>query len=183
MEVVLATARLDLRPLSPQTAVSLLRGREEAAHELRGEIPSEWPDPGLVKLLVSHAEMTSEQAVWSIWPIIDRELGTVVGDFTFLGPPSPEGKVGIAYYVVSTYRRRGYAIEAATALVAWAQQQPGVRFVAAACAEDNEASIRTLRRVGFRRTRHAGGELFWRVDPPVIRSGVESAACPPLPCA
>jgi ribosomal-protein-alanine N-acetyltransferase len=109
--------------------------------------------------------MTSEAAAWSIWPIIDREHRVLVGDFTFLGPPSPEGKVGIAYFIVSGYRRRGYATEAGQALVPWAQQQPGVRFVSAACAEDNEASIRTLRRIGFRQTHRDGGELRWRVDP------------------
>jgi RimJ/RimL family protein N-acetyltransferase len=166
MEVALLTERLELRPLSPAAGALLLRGREKAAAVLGAEIPSEWPDPDLVWLLARHAELTPEAAVWSIWPIIDREARTVVGDFTFLGPPSEEGKVGIAYFIVSSYRRQGYATEAASALAAWAQQQPGVHFLAAACAEENEASIRTLRRVGFRQIDRGAGELRWRMSHP-----------------
>ena len=170
MEDVVATQRLELRPLSPAAAAALLGDREQAARELGAEIPAEWPDPDLVKLLLAHADMTSDRAVWTTWPIIDRNHRTVVGDFTFLGPPSHEGEVGIAYYIVSKCRRQGYATEAATLLIAWAQQQPGVRVITAACADDNEGSIKTLRRVGFRQTHRGGGELRWRVDRPASAS-------------
>ena len=48
-------------------------------------------------------------------------------------------------------------------LIAWAQQQPGVNAIAAACADDNQASIRTLQRLGFRQTGRSGRELRWRL--------------------
>ena len=54
MEDVVATQRLELRPLSPAAAAALLGDREQAARELRAEIPAEWPDPDLVKLLLKH---------------------------------------------------------------------------------------------------------------------------------
>ena len=107
--------------------------------------------------------MSADEAAWSIWLIIDRADTLVVGDVTFLGPPSQEGTVGIAYGVVPSHRRRGYATEAARALIAWAQQQPGVKAIAAACADDNQASIRTLQRLGFRQTGRSGRELRWRL--------------------
>src|SRR5689334_18612079 len=81
MQVELATERLELRPLPPAVAGELLRAREQAVRELGVEIPLEWPDHDLVELLVRHAGMTSSEAVWSIWPIIDREARAVVGDF------------------------------------------------------------------------------------------------------
>ena len=107
--------------------------------------------------------MSADEAAWSIWLIIDRADTLVVGGVTFLGPPSQEGTVGIAYGVVPSHRRRGYATEAARALIAWAQQQPGVKAIAAACADDNQASIRTLQRLGFRQTGRSGRELRWRL--------------------
>jgi ribosomal-protein-alanine N-acetyltransferase len=110
--------------------------------------------------------MTVAEVVWRIWLIIDREDGLVVGDVTFLGPPSEDGTVGIAYGVVPSHRRRGYATEAACALIGWASQQPGVSAIAAACADDNHASIRTLRRVGFSQTGRNDRELRWRLSPP-----------------
>lgn len=147
MQVELATERLELRPLPPAVAGELLRARERAVRELGGEIPLEWPDPDLVELLARHADMTSSEAVWSIWPIIDREARTVV----------------------SNYRWRGYATEAARALVAWAQRQPGGKFIAAASRDEHVASIRTLRRLGFRQARRRGGELRWRIDPAAVQ--------------
>jgi ribosomal-protein-alanine N-acetyltransferase len=114
--------------------------------------------------------MTPDEAVWGIWLVIDRSDGMIVGDVCLLGPPSEQGTVGLAYGVVPSHRRRGYATEAARALVAWALQQPGVIAVTAACADVNEPSIRTLRGVGFRQTGRNGKELRWRLEPALVGS-------------
>jgi RimJ/RimL family protein N-acetyltransferase len=58
-------------------------------------------------------------------------------------------------------RRRGYASEAAAALVTWALEQPGVETIVAACDADNATSILTLDRIGFRRTGGAEGRILW----------------------
>ncbi len=62
---------------------------------------------------------------------------------------------------------------AATALVAWALDQPGVEKIVAACDADNAASLLTLDRVGFRRTGEADGRVHWElrrgVVVPVVR--------------
>ena len=163
MQGVLTTDRLDLRPLAPAVAAALCRDREQASRDLGCDISPDWPDADLWGVLSRQAYMTPDEAVWRIWLIIDREDGLVVGDVTFLGPPSQEGTVGIAYGVVPSHRRRGYATEAARALIAWAEEQPGVRTIAAACADDNLASIRTLRRLGFGQTGRSGRELRWRL--------------------
>src|SRR5579862_2601544 len=49
--------------------------------------------------------------------MIDLASGNVVGSCAFKGPPDPEGIVEIAYGVNPDYGRRGYATEAARALI------------------------------------------------------------------
>jgi RimJ/RimL family protein N-acetyltransferase len=50
------------------------------------------------------------------------------------------------------------------AIAAAALTEPTVEVVVAGCDEDNAASVRTLERIGFRRTGRAGGEIRWRYD-------------------
>lgn len=47
-------------------------------------------------------------------------------------------------------RGRGYATEAAAALIAWAFAQPGVERVTAQIAPGNAASLRVARKLGMR---------------------------------
>jgi [ribosomal protein S5]-alanine N-acetyltransferase len=157
----ISTDRLELRPL-PAAAVAALRtDREHAAQEIGIQLAPDWPQPALLKILDRHAALTSEELVWGIWMIIDRDEDTVIGDIGFHGPPSDAGVVEVGYCVVPGRRSRGYATEAAKALVDWARQQRQVKSIVAGCDPDNRASIRTLERAGFRQTGSSGEELRW----------------------
>jgi ribosomal-protein-alanine N-acetyltransferase len=71
--------------------------------------------------------------------------------------------VEIGYSVVPAARQRGFATEAAGALVTWALRRRRVRAVLAVCEEDNTPSVRTLERLGFIRTSEHGGKIHWRL--------------------
>jgi ribosomal-protein-alanine N-acetyltransferase len=79
----------------------------------------------------------------------------------FFGPPN-DRTVEIGYSIVPEHRRRGYATEAARALIAWARGQAGVDTVLARCNDDNQPSIRTLERLGFARAGEAESQIHWR---------------------
>ena len=98
-----------------------------------------------------------------MWVVIEWESATVVGDIGFFGPPDAAGLLEVGYSIVPNRRRRGYASEAASALVTWALDQPGVQTIVAACDADNAASILTLERVGFRQTGHADSRVLWEL--------------------
>jgi RimJ/RimL family protein N-acetyltransferase len=66
---------------------------------------------------------------------------------------------------------RGYATEAARALVGWALGQPDVTAVVAACDAGNAPSIRVLEHVGFTRTSEHGDKLSWRLGSSRAHSG------------
>lgn len=161
--VRLRTDRLELMPLPVATAAALPSQRKEVGRNLGVHLPAEWPDPNLLGVLRRHASAPPEAGCFGVWVMIERETDTVVGDIGFHGPPDEDGAVEVGYSVVASRRHRGYASEAASALVAWARAQPTVSHVVAGCDPENKASIATLERVGFRRTGEANGEIRWRL--------------------
>lgn len=76
--------------------------------------------------------------------------GQVVGECGWSGPADDAGAVGIHYGLAVPVRRQGLGTEAVAVLAAWAEQQPGVRLVAAEVLPGNEPSLRLLHRLGFR---------------------------------
>lgn len=98
---------------------------------------------------------------FGVWVMIESASRIIAGDVGFKGPPDDAGVIEIGYSVIPDRRRRGYATEAARALVEWALLQPHVRVVVARCDPHNLPSIRTLERVGFTRAGEVGGETRW----------------------
>jgi len=156
------TARLDLRPLPPAAAAALPSDRDAATNELGAALSPEWPHADLLDVLPMQAAAAPDAVPYGVWVIIKRATETVIGDIGFRGPPDADGIVEIGYSVVPARRRRGYATESARALLGWAAEQPGVDSVVAGCDRDNAASIKTLERLGFRRTGETNSELRWR---------------------
>lgn len=82
--------------------------------------------------------------------VIDRDERCVIGSAGFKGPPDPRGVVEIAYGIAPSYEGKGYATEAAGALVAFAFAWPEVQVVRAHTLPVANASTRVLRKCGFR---------------------------------
>ena len=81
--------------------------------------------------------------------LVDRATADVVGTCGFKGPPGTDGFVEIAYGVVRHHEGKGYATEAAEALVAYAFRTSSVRAVRAHTFSDTNASARVLTKCGF----------------------------------
>ena len=86
---------------------------------------------------------------WRIRLIVERSSRSVVGSINLKGPPSRDGDVEIGWGVVGHCRRRGYALEAATAVVGWVLAQPGVNALSATVPSDNVASQRLAAKLGM----------------------------------
>jgi len=104
--------------------------------------------------------------VWTLgFDIVDRSTDEVVGGCGFKGPPGDGGTVEIAYWIDAPQQGRGYATEAASALVEYAVRSGRVRLVCAHTLPEANASTRVLTKCGFR---HAGevvdpeDGLVWR---------------------
>ncbi|MEO8273534.1 MAG: GNAT family N-acetyltransferase [Chloroflexota bacterium] len=158
----LGTDYLILRTLPPAAAACLPADRTTATTLLAVALDEEWPLPDILDLMPVHASRSASEAPLGIWVMIERRTTTVVGDIGFLGPPDGAGEMEMGYSVVPSRRRRGYATEAARALVAWALEQPGVTAILAGTDADNVGSQRVLERAGFERTMSTPTEVRWR---------------------
>lgn len=148
------TRRLELVPCSLPVAVALGSDVEEAGRLLDARVPEEWPDSELAEFLPFYAELLRDDAEllgYGIWLLIERNRRTVVGSAGFQGQPSAEGAIELGYGIHPDFRNRGYATEAATALLRWASEQPGVKRVLAYCDQDNTASQRVVEKAGMSR--------------------------------
>jgi RimJ/RimL family protein N-acetyltransferase len=144
--LVLDTVRLRL-VLEPTEAIL---GRIDAlSPEDRAQVSPDWV-----------ARMRNSAAgPWTHgFAMVERATDAVVGSCAFKGPPDPDGAVEIAYGVEPEYRGRGYAKEAAAALVNYALANDDVRVVRAHTLPQDGPSTHVLAACGFERV----GEI---VDP------------------
>jgi RimJ/RimL family protein N-acetyltransferase len=151
----IVTDRLRLELIRMGTIRALLRGDRAEAERLQGApLPDELVgslDERFLTVQLKRLEAAPQSRAWCVRLMRLRDGGDVVGDCGFHGPPHLTGRAEIGYKVLSKHRRRGYATEAAAALVAWAHAQ-GEATVFASVAPANAASLAVVRRVGFRQT-------------------------------
>lgn len=165
-QVVLETARLRLEPLPAAAARALQAGdRGGAAALLGATLDPEWPLDDIAGNLRLQATAPPGEEPFGVWAIVEAETDTVIGEAGFEGHPNG-GVLEIFYSVVPSRRRRGYATEAARALVDWAFTQPGVDQVVARCQPLNFASIGTLEKMGFHLVGEEYGLLHWCIAHP-----------------
>jgi RimJ/RimL family protein N-acetyltransferase len=94
---------------------------------------------------------------WTLgFSLVHRETDIAIGTCGFKGPPTADGVVEIAYGVDPDHQGKGYATEAAEALVDFALGDSRVRVVRAHTLPEPNASTRVLTKCGF----HYLGEVF-----------------------
>jgi RimJ/RimL family protein N-acetyltransferase len=154
------TQRLQLVPLSLADAAALVNGhRPEYARWAEG-YPT---DATLVAAgLVVTAEAEGRPlAPWGTYQMIRREDGLVLGDCGFHGPPDHHGFVHVGYGVADEARSQGYATEALSGLIAWAQRRAEVTRVLADAACTNHPSLRVMENAGMRRAGSDGDLVYF----------------------
>lgn len=124
-----------------QTTEEVLAHIEALSPADRAEVSPAW----LARVRTS----TGEDPWTHAFSMVERASGTVVGSCAFKGPPDPDGAVEIAYGVDPEYQGRGFATEAAEALIDFARRSDGVRLVRAHTLPGNSASTRVLEKCGF----------------------------------
>lgn len=148
------TENLELIPNTPEEIRTQL---EEMSARNREEISPEW--------LARIENITEADPWWLGFAIAHRTTRERIGTCGFKGPPSDDGMVEIAYGVNPNQQGKGYATEAAQALVAFARSDKRVRSIRAHTLASNVASCRVLEKCGFRfvgEVTHPEDGLLWR---------------------
>ncbi len=87
-------------------------------------------------------------APWLARAIV-RPDRAMAGHIGFHDPPNDDGIVELGYTVFEPHRRRGYAFEAISSMMAWAMQLGGVRRFRLAITPDNAPSLALAAKLGF----------------------------------
>jgi RimJ/RimL family protein N-acetyltransferase len=164
------TKSLRLLPHSPDHIRALIKGPE--FYEQCVGHPAA---PGLHEFFVSKdvspewLAQVEKATVTDTWThgfvLLHLATGSIIGAGGFKGPPGEDGAVEIAYGIVPDFQGKGYATEAAQALVAFAFNSRGVRMARAHTLPEMKASSRVLTKCGFK---HVGeftdpeDGLVWR---------------------
>jgi [ribosomal protein S5]-alanine N-acetyltransferase len=163
-----------LDPIKPDAIRLLIAGDRAGAERIAGRtFPDEFPTPddlaGFLPIQLQRMEAEPERRDWMARFMVTHD-GELVGHCGFHGPPNTIGRAEIGYTVFEANRGRGYAKEAAQALVEWAFEQ-GERRVYATVSPGNLPSLAVIRRLGFIEVGSQvdevdGLELVFAIEPP-----------------
>lgn len=146
------TERLYLLLFTVQIAKEVMAGQFTELGKL-GLVPAVgWPDEELMEALpriIANLEVVGAPSGFESWMVIDKASKALIGDVGFKGPPAEGGVVDLGYGIIASQRRKGYAAEAAEAMIKWAFKQPEVKVITARCHDENDASTKTLEHLGF----------------------------------
>ena len=150
------TDHLELVPHAPWHILALNKGPDlyeksigfRPAQGLREFIVS--PEVSPAWLAELYGATGPDPWVWG-FAVVHSADRAAIGVASFKGPPTADGLVEIAYGIVPEYQSKGFATEAAQALVTYALASNQVRVVRAHTSAEVNASGRVLTKCGFTR--------------------------------
>jgi ribosomal-protein-alanine N-acetyltransferase len=170
----LETKNLKLIPHEPKHVLALIQGRDTYAQSI-GYRPANGLRDFFVSQEVSPEWLAKLQSATVFEPwihgfgLVHVASGMVIGAGGFKGLPGADGAVEIAYGIVPDYQGRGYATEAAQALIAYARDSGQVRTIRAHTLPGPNASTRVLAKCGFKQVGEFNDPedgLVWRWESP-----------------
>ncbi|MCU1349297.1 MAG: acetyltransferase [Acidobacteria bacterium] len=145
----LETARLILRPFTPEDAAELslvINDLEIARNTLT--IPHPYPAGEAARWILLHQERF--EATGDVhFAIVPRDSGRIAGEMGLM-VNRDHARAEIGYWLGSEARGRGYAPEAAEAVLRYGFEVAGLNRIFAAHFTRNPASGRVLQKVGMR---------------------------------
>ncbi|MDQ2926350.1 MAG: GNAT family N-acetyltransferase [Acidobacteriota bacterium] len=149
------TARLRLVAITPTMLAAEKLADGSVSKLLRARLTAEWPpehwEPHVLDFILKQIEDDVKMTGWNRYVLLPdasgrgRTLIGCVGGFV-----KPEGDVEIGYSTLPEFQRRGYATEAAVALVEWLLKCEGVQSVSAQTFPRLPESIKVMERCGLR---------------------------------
>lgn len=157
---IIHSPRLDLIALSLGFLSASLRGDLTSASQLINlVIPSDWLEANwLMEMRLTKLRENPALEPWLLRAVGLREARIMIGFIGFhtlpgadyLNPYAPNS-VEFGYTIFPDYRGKGYASEAAQALMDWATREHDVRRFVVSISPGNQPSLRIAQKFGFRK--------------------------------
>ncbi len=140
-----------------------------------GDIPRDEALKALERMEDNHSRNTHGR-VWHLCLAVTRktEPGRIIG---WCGLDGTSGKeLHIFYSIEPDYRGKGYATQAARAVLDYGFRRAGVPFVNGGCHRDNIASYRVMEKAGMRRAgEHENGDPIFYLSKETYLNDIEIA--------
>ncbi len=152
--------RLLLQSLDVPALEALLSGKRSAAARLLDcGIPDDLSiDEMPLERRIKQIRADAAEQPWLLRAVVDRASQTMIGHIGFHSPPRPDDLFEIApdgvelgYSIHPSFRRQGYAKEAAFALMNWAYAEHAQRCFVLSISPRNFASTAMAESMGFAR--------------------------------
>jgi RimJ/RimL family protein N-acetyltransferase len=145
----LETERLILRPFTLVDAPEVQRAAgERAIADTTLNIPHPYPDGAAEQWIAGHAAGFA-YGVLATFAIVTRSDGRLVGAIGLVVEPA-HARAELGYWIAVSYWGRGYATEAARAVIAFGFDALGLHRIQAQYLTRNPASGRVMQKVGMR---------------------------------
>jgi len=157
---IIYSPRLELIALSQAFLNASIRGDLETASRSIGlDIPTEWLEAKwLMEMRLGKMRENPVLEAWLLRAVGLRETKTMIGFIGFHTLPGADylnsyapGSVEFGYTIFPNYRGKGYASEAAKALMDWATREYGVTRFVVSISPVNEPSLHIAQKFGFRK--------------------------------
>ena len=163
------TDRLLLIPFTKQLT-HLINDKNFIALKNKGLNTAEgYPDQETLETLpkiIANIEASNGPTGFESWVIIKKAEMKIIGDVGFKGIPSQAGEIDLGYGIIASERRNGFAVEASEALLNWAFSQLEVKKITAKCLIENEASVKILEKLKFKKRNSDTQFHFWSLEKP-----------------
>lgn len=172
--MTIQTENLILAPHVPRNLRALLRSESEF-HETAGLRVAAGIHQQMLEAsddFKTRVDNAKQPDPWQFgFAVIHKNDNALIGTCGFPGPPDSKGVVEIAYGIAPNYEGRGYATEAAKALIDFARNDPRVKIICAHTLPEENASTSVLKKCGLNKVRDAidpeNGLKIWRWEKPV----------------
>jgi RimJ/RimL family protein N-acetyltransferase len=157
---IIHSPRLELIALSPHFLKASINDDLKTASQLINlDVPLEWLEAKwLMEMRLAKLRENPALEPWLLRAVGLRETRTMIGFIGFHTLPGPDylkpyspGSVEFGYTIFPDYRGKGYASEAAQALMDWATREHAVKHFVVSISPTNEPSRRIAQKFGFRK--------------------------------
>jgi GNAT superfamily N-acetyltransferase len=139
-----------LRPVTRHFAQGVLDGGPVTRTFEEGSLHDRIPQA--MGIAIRDIDSGAAAVLPTVWLIVRRANGRIIGDLGTHGPPDGEGCVEIGYSLAPSARGQGIGTAAVAAFVRRLAKEPGIRRVTTVTGAQNPASRRLLERQGFHLT-------------------------------